>query len=588
MNSFLASPTSKVGAPGTPALQSSRGFRVGGLDYGSAPQIDARGIGASMRQGSWGEALQKVGGTLSAIAQAEFDAINTRRIAEAEISMAAARSDIAAEVAASANDPDSWEGIATKRVSEIQKTLLTKDLSPNARAEIELRALKWGTSVTGEMKVAKARRQFDLTGQTLQVAHSQAIEAKDYDSANEAVEAMAPYVGPAGAENARSQITIAKRGDVDAVAETLIKNGGSGAVPDVVKLYKESDAFDDQTRESRLAGLEYSAQVEDMKVLAVNDPFQAPGLARARNLRGPDLIAVERLAESSIQEGRASAMKGYEQSIKMGNLPSREELESNQFLTPFDRGTIAAFATEGPKNDPVSFASLFSDAANFKGDEGSPEYAVLAQRASLALDGELQSRVLSKLGESVKMKNPDELTRSMSEVYSLAKDDLAAGRFGELHSPLSDNRAELPAKIRAEVNIIKSELMTEDEKARIAKEPSRADYLESKARDAWFSRNNPKPADGESFSTHVVEDSAKATLAQRRYGDALANLEKWKRDNPKATPQQLRAQYDKSLVIQRAVTGVPSVPGGFNNPLLPSLDKSDDNLKKTRAILNSN
>ena len=310
MNSFLASPTSKVGAPGAPTLQGSRGFRVGGLDYGNAPQIDARGIAASMQEGSWGGTLQKIGGRITDLVQAENDAINTRRVAEAEISMVAARSDIAAEVAASSNDPDSWEGIATKRVAEIQKTLLTKDLSPNARREIELRALKWGSSVTGEMKVAKARRQFDLTGQTLQVAHSQAIEAKDYARANEAVEAMTPYVGPAGAENARSQITAARRGDVDTVAETLIKSGGSSAVPDVVKLYKESDAFDNQTRESRLAGLEYSAQVEDMKVLAVNDPFQAPGLARARNLRGPDLIAVERLAESSIQEGRASAMKG--------------------------------------------------------------------------------------------------------------------------------------------------------------------------------------------------------------------------------------------------------------------------------------
>jgi hypothetical protein len=188
----------------------------------------------------------------------------------------------------------------------------------------------------------------------------------------------------------------------------------------------------------------------------------------------------------------------------------------------------------------------------------------------------------------VKVKNPDELTRSMNEVYSLAKDDLAAGRFGELHSPLSDSRAELPAKVRAEVNIIKGELMTDDEKARLAKDPSRTDYLEAKARDVWFSRNNPNPKEGESFSTHVVEDSAKAAAAQRRYGDALANLEKWKRENPKATPQELRAQYDKSLVIQRAVNGVHSVPGGFNNPLLPSLDKSEDNLKKTRAILNSN
>jgi hypothetical protein len=541
-----------------------------------------------MQQGSWGGALQKIGGTLSAMAQAEFEAVNTRKIAEAEISMAAARSDIAAEVATNSNDPDSWEGIATKRVAEIQKTLLTKDLSPNARREIELRALKWGTSVTGEMKVAKARRQFDLTGQTLQVAHRRAIEAKKYDSADEAVEAMTPYVGPLGAEDARNEIVRAKRGDIDAVAETLLKNGGSRAVPDVVKLYKESDAFDDQARESRLAGLEYSALVEDAKVIAVNDPFQAVSWAHAQKLLGPDLIAVERLAESSIQEGRASAMKGYEQSIKMGNLPSREELESNQFLTPFDRGTIAAFATEGPKNDGFSFAKLFADAANFNGDEGSPAYAVLSQRASIALDGHLLSKVLSKLGESVKAKNPDELTRSMNEVYSLAKDDLAVGRFGELHSPLSDSRAELPAKVRAEVNIIKGELMTDDEKTRLAKEPSRADYLEAKARDVWFSRNNPSPKDGESFSTHVVEDSAKATLAQRRYIDALENLEKWKRDHPKATPKELRAQYDLSLVIQRAVNGIPSVPGGFNNPLLPSLDKSEDNLKKTRRVINSN
>ena len=361
MNSFLASPTSKIDAPGAPTLQSSRGFRVGGLDYGNAPQIDARGIADSMRAGSWGGTLQKIGGNLSAMAQAENDAINTRRVAEAEISMAAARSDIAAEVATNSNDPDSWEGIATKRVAEIQKTLLTKDLSPNARREIELRALKWGTSVTGEMKVARARRQFDLTGQTLQVAHSQAIEAKDYDSAGQAVDAMAPYVGPAGAENARSQIAQARRRDIDVAAETLIKNGGSSAVPEIMKLYKESDAFDASTRESRVAGIEYQAKVEDMGVLAATNPFEAVELSRAHGLRGPDLLRIEKMAESTIQDERGKALKGYEESIKMGTLPSPDELRDNRFLTDFDRGTITAFATEGPKNDPISFASLFSD-----------------------------------------------------------------------------------------------------------------------------------------------------------------------------------------------------------------------------------
>lgn len=583
MNSILSRPTQKLDAPANPVLSTSagRGFQAAPLRYSPAPQIDARGfIAQAQGMAAIGDSMQSVGNNLAHVSAAMSHAVNVRRITEAKLGMSQASQDIAAEIALE-SDPNKWEGIAAKRSNETVKNLINPSDSPAARQAIELHAAEWGIHLQGQTKLSAISRQFDLTGQTLKVAHEQAIAAKDYEGASRIEAELTPYLGPAALENTRLQSVAAQRTDVDTQAKTMIENEGAAAVPKVKELYESSPHFDKQTRDSRMAGMEYQAKVEDMGVLAVSNPFAAMELAKAHGLRGPDLVRIEKLVESTIQDERGKALKGYEEGIKMGNLPSPSELQSNRFLTDFDRGNVAAFATQGAKNDPVAFATLFADAANFKGDEGSPEYAVISQRVSMALDGDLQAKAFAKLGESVANKKPDELTRSMNEVFSLAKDDLTAGRFGPLHGTLADTSTRLSPKMRAEVDAIRAELLTDEEKARIAATPSRSDYIEAKARETWYQRNHAKPADGESFVNHVVDDADKAATAQRRYGDAIASLEAWKKANPNATPQELRAQYDKSLVVQRAAGGLPSL---FPDSA-PRIDLKA--LEKTRAILNS-
>lgn len=586
MNSILTSPTLKTGGGIAPVLSApvGRGFQAQPLNYGRAPQIDARGfIAQAQGMGAIGNGLQDAGSSLGQISGAMSHAVNVRRVTEAGLSTAQASQDIAAEIAQEP-DPTKWEGIAAKRASETAKNLINPTDSPAARQQIELHAAEWGIRLAGQTKLSAIGRQFELTAQTLKVAHSQAIQAKDYAGASGIEENMKPYLGPAALEEARLQSIASQMTDTDMQAKTLIEQEGAAAVPKVKALYEANPHFDKQTRESRMGGMEYQAKVEDMGVMAVTDPFRAVELARSHGLRGPDLVRIEKLAENSVQEKRAESLKGYEEGIKMGNLPSPDELRSNQFLTDFDRGSVAAFATQGPKNDPVAYATLFADAANFKGDESSPEYAVLSQRASIALDGDLQSKVLSKLGETVKNKNPDELTRSMNEVFSLAKDDLSAGRFGELHGALGDLKTALPPKTRMEVDAIKADI-TKEKGSLWWKENKTSDELESEARLTWWQRDHSKPfsrTDSEHnkmFRDFIVKDSNKATAAQRRYGDALANLEAWKKANPKATPQELRAQYDKSIVGQRA-----ALPSLFPDAPAEKIDLSAS-LDKTRSIL---
>lgn len=586
MSSVLSGPTIKVPSLGMPVLETARGrgFQASLPKIAPAPQIDARGfVAADMGSAAIGQGMQSFGSSLGRISEEMSEAVNTRRIAEARMATAAAQQDIAAEIAAE-QDPTKWEGIAQARITEAQKNLISKGDSPSARQAIELHSREWGTHMAGQTKIAAISRQFDLTAQTLGVEHGQQIMAGDFAGAAATREKAAKYIGPGSLEGMRLKEIDAQREKIDTAADTLIKNGGSAAVSEVKELYlsQPDSVFPKEDRENRVAGMEYAAKVEDVKVLAATDPFRAAELARAHQLRGPDLLTVERIAEQEIRQRRATALDEYERSIKLGKLPSPEEIRDNPYLEDFDRVEVLNFAVQGPKNDPVSYATLFAEAANFKGDEGSPEYATLAKRAALALDGELQSSVLSKLGESVKNKNPDELTRSINEVYSLAKDDLAAGHFGPLHGRLSDATVVLPEKIRAEVDSIKKDLLTPEEKERIAKEPRRADYIETKARDLWWQRHHPKPADGESFENHVIEDAAAAAKAQRRYGDALMKLEKWKKEHPKAMPDELRAQYDTYLTVERAAGSVGT--------LLPDLNEKPQginlSLEETRRIIN--
>lgn len=594
MQTILSSPTLKTGGAIAPVLSTAvgRGFQAQALKYAPAPQIDARGfIAQAQGMAAIGGALQGVGGNLDKVQGEMSHAVNVRRVTEASLSTTQASQDIAAEIAQE-SDPTKWEAIASKRASETAKNLINPTDSPAARQQIELHAAEWGIRLAGQTKLSAIGRQFELTAQTLKVAHGQAIASKNYGAASGIEENMKPYLGPAAMEDARLQSIAAQMTDTDVQAKTLIEQEGAAAVPKVKALYEANPHFDKQTRESRMGGMEYQAKVEDMGVLAVNDPLRAVELARSHGLRGPDLVRIEKLAENSVQQKRADSLKADAETINGGGRLTAEALMDNPYYSDFDRKQLATFQDAGPKNDPIAYAKLFADAANFKGDESSPDYAVLSQRASIALDGDLQSKVLSKLGETVKNKNPDELTRSMNEVFSLAKDDLSAGRFGELHGALGDLKTALPPKTRMEVDAIKAELLTDEEKARLASEPAYNDHLEGRAREVWYQRNNPKPADGENFRNHFVEDSNKATAAQRRYGDALANLEAWKKSNPKATPQELRAQYDKSTVGQRAA--LPSLlPDSaprkdLSGDLKTELDSGlGAALEKTRAILNS-
>lgn len=245
MNSFLTSPTSKIEAAGAPALQSSRSFRVKELDYGNAPQFDARDIGRSLSTGSFGGTLQKIGGTLSKMAEAEQEAIDTRKVAEAGIILSKAKYDLAAEVVKEENNPDTWEGMAKKRVDEVGKIVLTKDLSPRARREIEIRTLQWGTSVTGEMKVAKARQQFSLTGQSLQVAHKRALEVGNFESAAEARAAIAPYASPSLIGQLEDDEKATKIGLEDSAAEAALTRGD---IDTATQIYQNSGLRDDNQK----------------------------------------------------------------------------------------------------------------------------------------------------------------------------------------------------------------------------------------------------------------------------------------------------------------------------------------------------
>lgn len=507
---------------------------------------------------AWSQALGKAGDAMVIMAQKQTEANDSRQLIEAEGVMRQHAADFQ-KFQQTTVDQEQWLPEWQRRQQEMQKHIDGLKLTDGARLRLTQSFGRWSDNhaiaIQGEAFKQAVGRSVDA----VKLRVGEAAKNGNYQEIDSGLSMLVP--GSATDEqkalwknNLYNQADAVNRKTIDAQNETDIKNEGSAALSKVrARLEENSHLFDKTERESRLAGADYGAEFENMKVIAVDDPHRALELAPIK-LRGPERVQIEHLAENSIQTKRASDLKKDEETVKMGGRISAEELMGRTFYTDYDRQQLAQWQDAGPKNDPISYAALYAKAANFKGDEGSPEYASLSSHISMAHDGDQQSKLLARLGESAKNKNPDELTRSISEIYSLAADDLKNGNFGALHGNLSELSTALPPKERAEVDAIKKELLSADEKARIAKEPLRANYIEAKARETWWTRNHPKPADGETWTNAIVEDTSKATAASRRYGDAIMSLEKWKKENPKATPKELRAQYDKMLVVQRAAT----------------------------------
>lgn len=471
----------------------------------------------------------------------------------------------------------SWEKRQQQMAADFQKMSLTKQ----GRMTLDRGFNRWSSGQTIDIQGQAFKQSVGRAKMAVLNRATEAAQAGDARGIDGAI-AMLPqdFTTPEEREDLRLQL----HGTALNVQRDQVKNSVSAALlnnqPETAKAWLDkglqSGALTKEQHAAQMADVDHAARINDLITIAHDNPRiildndNTPGLAKVKQaageLSGPERIKLENAAQSRLNELRTDAVKSYTDQIKMGVADKEsfaDKILKDSNLETVDKANLSRFLDVGPVNDPVAYAKLYAEAKTFEGKEGSPEYARLLSRADMALDGDHKSGVVQALGEAVKAPK-DAQSRAKNAIFSQMSDDLQAGLFGSLNGKLADLKTSLDPKMRAEVDAIKSELLTDDEKARIAKEPTRADYIEGKARDLWWQRNHKHPASGETFDNHVVDDEAAKRMASQRAWDAMASLEKWQSENPKATPQELRSQYESYLVKQRAAGSV--------SPLLPPIE----------------
>lgn len=205
-------------ARGVPALS------VDGGALGAAarvPMLDVEAAGQPGRAiAAGGTAMGQAADAMTQLAQKQLQMVNERKIYEAEAAMDELRSNIAARLV---NEPDElqWESIAESEAEAARGVLLTDDLSPDARDEINSRFVRWKAQTVGQTRIESARESRRKLVSTKQAEVIRATHAGDMDLVRSLTQSMVTQ-GLIGADDAaRMEIQAeSRREQLDEEART--------------------------------------------------------------------------------------------------------------------------------------------------------------------------------------------------------------------------------------------------------------------------------------------------------------------------------------------------------------------------------
>lgn len=522
-----------------------------------------------------GNALVQIGGLGSQIAEKMAQANDTRQFMEAEglMQQHAKEQQLFQQ---QTPDQDQWLPAWEKRQQQMADAFQKMSLTKQGRMTLDRGFNRWSSGQTIDIQGQAFKQSVGRAKTAVLNRATEAAQAGDARGIDGAI-AMLPqdFTTPEEREDLRLQL----HGTALNVQRDQVKNSVAAAIlnnqPETAKAWLDkglqSGALTKEQHAAQMADVDHAAEVNSLVTIANDDPRRAMELAiageQAKRISGPERVRIVDAAQSRLDGLRSDAVKSYTDQIKMGVADKNafaDKILKDSNIETVDKANLSRFLDVGPVNDPVAYAKLYAEAKTFEGDEGSPEYARLLSRADMALDGEHKSGVVQALGEAVKApKNAQ--SRAKNAIFSQMSDDLQAGLFGSLNGKLADLKTSLDPKMRAEVDAIKAEVYANHENwLGWDGQPKTDEEKEIESRKTWWQRNNQHPAKGETFDNHVVDDEAAKRMASQRAWDAMASLEKWQADNPKATPQELRSQYESYLVKQRAAGSV--------SPLLPAIE----------------
>lgn len=472
-------------------------------------------------------------------------------------------------------DQDTWASKWEEMSGDLRDSWSEKKLTPEGASRLTAMFSHWSSAGMRSVQEQGFQQAERRAKQAVDNTISTALQNDDLPRAMAAVDlyASTSSQSPETIEGLRidvqNQFHTKAKSDASSFANAFAETGNFDAA-----LAEIQDApFSDAEKAERIAKLEKQKMVFGLITQANDDPKsaieQARKLETAGQITGPERVRVVGAAEQRIDTLRTDSLKSYTEEIKMGTPDARaliNKINGNTYLQDSDRKALFQYLSVGPVNDPAAYADLWTKAKTFEGQEGSPEYSRLVTNIDMALDGEQKASVMSQLSATVKGPK-DGQTRAFNEVYSMLNEDLKAGVFGASSAKLSDPSVVLPPNIRKEIDALKSDLLTARESEKIAADPKREEYIELKARNKWWN-NLTSPDKGGSFTDYFVDDERMKRDATNRAFEITASLDKWRSENPKATPAEFKAKYEELTAVQRSAAGIKT---GFVNPLLPSL-----------------
>lgn len=530
------------------------------------------------RQGEqWAQALGQASEAFQVMARKTAEANDTRQLIEAEGDMRRHAMEFQ-QFQQTTTDQEQWLPEWQKRQTEMQKRMDSMKLTDGARLRLTSSFGRWSDSnaiaIQGEAFKQAVGRSLDA----VKLRAGEGAKAGDYGQIDNALSlAVEGSMTPEQKELERARLyEIAKNANRERekmMADTIVKEKGFAGVSEANAIFAESPHWTPEEKANIKAETARAVEVENLAVIANDDPRRAlelaPAFEQAGKITAPERIRIMDAAEGRLNEVRTEKIQRYSSQIQNG-VPDINKLAAQIYddadLEVSDKEGLQSFIKMGPINDPVSYAKLFSEAKGFEKAEGTPEYAQFVSRVGMALKGPEKESVMATLGETVKAPK-DASTRAFNEVFAMGADDLKNGLFGDYLGKLQDPSTLPPPNVRQEIRTLRDQLIADEgegEMKTIKENPRRLEFWERRAREKWH-ENNADKNKGD-FMSYAIEDENKKREASKRWQDSLANLEKWRRENPKATPQEFRAEYEKSLVRQRAVGSVGT--------LLPSTEST--------------
>lgn len=395
-------------------------------------------------------------------------------------------------------DPEKWGAEFQRRMGAFAKNYQSrKDLSPQARAEIDARLSRFGQLEAVRVQGAATKATIGRAREAGMARYQTLVDRQDLQGAVGTLDELESR-GLIYADDrvnmeldARDKIEARQIDEMKNRAETALYQGD---VEGAKKLIAESPLSPDE-KEAQIAKVEHEhgrrIKLSELQEAAVLNPAEVIGRLEKRDgdkwanesgLSIDDRVDVLNFAKAQANEYRVDAVNYAVEEIAAGRVKTEAQLKglaSYDELSAVDRSRLSQAIRDGSPNDPAEYSEMLTAVTGFDpaddptGLKKADLLTGIAIRFKGAYADELSARLKEKIdgfeerkAEVGGMFGPVagmDLTRSVSDVFSMIDEDTKAGVFGEWMKPAGQvKRLSQADAAKLKAGEIKAETMVED------------------------------------------------------------------------------------------------------------------------------